>query len=145
MHNLTLLEECYKKYIRSLYYWIPEGIFTVNLELLEHFDLLHFRTFNSREPLLSQNFHIVDSPEKITLVNKEFVIWIMSDHIDHIPVTYTLIALNRGEYPVLELAFVASGVYNTSKIVLRILEKFLVEIQENEDMIKDLKESWDKN
>lgn len=139
MHNLNVIEECYKKYIKSLYYWIPEGIYTVDLPLLAHFDLLHFRTFNSREPLLSQHFHIIDSQDKITLLNQDFVIWIMSDRMDHIPVTYTLIAFNRDDYPVLELAFVASGVYNTSKLVLRLLERFLMEIRENEEAMQHLK------
>jgi hypothetical protein len=53
--------------------------------------------------------------------------------MDHTPLTYTLIALNRGDCePQLEVAFIASGVYNSSKLVLKVLEKFLIEIQETE-------------
>jgi hypothetical protein len=138
MHNLSLLEEYYKKYIKSLYYWIPEGIFTVNLTLLQDFDLLHFHRPEHRDPTLTRYFHVIESSEKITLINEEFVVWIMSDRVDMIPVTYTLIAVNRGDQPKLEIAFIASGVYNTSKLILRVLEKFLIDIQETETLIDQL-------
>jgi len=47
--------------------------------------------------------------------------------------TYALIALNHGETePQLEAAFIASGVYNSSALVSKVLEKFLLDIQENE-------------
>ena len=141
MYNLSIIEECYRRYIKSLYYWIPEGIFSVDLTLLKKFDLLHFQRPEIQESSLTRYFHIVESPEKITLINNDFVIWIMPDRIDHIPVTYTLIALNRGDYPKLEVAFIASGVYNTSKLVLQVLEKFLVEIQENEKILDQFQES----
>lgn len=138
MPNLSVLEEYFKKYIKSLYHWIPEGIFTVDLALLQRLDLLHFYRPEYRDPTLTRYFHVVESPEKITLINEEFIIWIMSDRIDSIPVTYTLIALNREDQPKLEIAFIASGVYNTSKLILRILEKFLIDIQETEHTLESL-------
>lgn len=137
MHNFSLLEEYYKKYIKDLYSWIPEGIYFINLELLHHFDLLHFQpNAEYKDPILTRYFHIIESPEKITLLNDEFIVWIMPDKVDHTPLTYTLIALNRGEEePLLEAAFIAGGVYNSSKLVLKILEKFLIEIQETENTL----------
>ena len=51
----------------------------------------------------------------------------------------TLIALNHEEQPQLEIAFSTSGVYNSSRLVLRVLEKYLQEIQETEDTLKSLK------
>jgi hypothetical protein len=50
-----------------------------------------------------------------------------------------LIALNQKGIPRLELAFLTTDVYNTSKLVLRILEKFLHEIQENEESLRPYK------
>lgn len=141
MHNLAQIEEYYKRYIKGLYYWIPEGIFSVDLDLLRRFDLLHFQRPNYQNPLLTRYFHIIESSEKITLINEEFIVWIMPDRIDHIPITYTLIAINQEDQPKLEIAFITSGVYNTSKLVLRILEKFLLEIQENEQMLNKLQTS----
>jgi hypothetical protein len=138
MLNLSVLEEYYKKYIKNLYYSVPEGIFTVDLRLLQNLDLLHFHRPDYRDSTLTRYFHVIESADKITLINNEFVIWIMSDRIDFIPVTYTLIALNKGDYPRLEIAFIASGVYNNSKLILRVLEKFLIDIQETENLIEHL-------
>lgn len=139
MHNLSIIEQYYQKYIQNLYYWVPEGLYTVDLALLHQHNLLHFQYPESSDPYLTRYFHIIDSSDKITLINEEFIIWIIPDRVDNISVTYTLIAINKDNQPKLEMAFVASGVYNTSKVVLRVLEKFLVEIQENEKTLKSLK------
>ncbi|MBA3722349.1 MAG: hypothetical protein H0W88_08100 [Parachlamydiaceae bacterium] len=138
MHDLSSIEEYFKKYSKSLYYWIPEGIYTVNISLLQRFNLLHFQFPPEPDPVLTRQFYILESPEKITLINDDFVIWIMPDKIDQIPVTYALIAINHEDQPRLEVAFIASGVYNTSHVVLRVLDKFLLEIQENEKLLDKL-------
>lgn len=138
MHNLSIIEEYYKKYTKNLSEWIPEGIFTVDLPLLASFDLLSFQHSYVADPSLTRYFHVIESSEKITLINEEFVIWIVTERLDNVPVTYTLIAINQDEYPHLEVAFAASGVYNSSLFVLRLLEKFLIDIQENERLLKKL-------
>lgn len=143
MYDLSLLEEYYKKFIKSLCSLIPEGIYFINLELLHHFDLLHFQPQTEyKDPALTRYFHIVETSEKITLINDEFIIWIMPDRVDETPLTYTLIALNRGEQePQLEAAFIATGIYNSSKLVLKVLEKFLIEIQDTEIALAKLQET----
>lgn len=135
MHNLALLEEYYNKFIKGLNTWNSEGLYVVNLELLHHFDLLHFQPqMEHPEPNLTCYFHLFESPEKITLINDEFIIWIIPEKAEQQPaLTYTFIALNRGERePQLEVVFITSGVYNSSKLVLKVLEQFLIEIQEVE-------------
>ncbi|MBA2367414.1 MAG: hypothetical protein H0V82_00135 [Candidatus Protochlamydia sp.] len=140
MHNLALIEEYYKKFIKELPY-IPEGVFVLNLDLLNHFDLLHFQPSpKPKEGVPTRYFHIIESLEKITLLNEEFLVWIIPDRVDRAPITYILIALNQMEQePRLEAAFVASGIYNSSKLVLKVLEKFLMEIHENEKLIAKFK------
>lgn len=133
MYNFQLIDKAYQKYSQQLDSWIPEGIYAVNLELLERFDLLKFQPpVDTRDPLENRVFQIVDAADKITLVNDEFVVWIVP--IDHPQsMTQILIALNKDEgEPQLEAAFIASGVYNSSKMVLKVLEKFLNEIHETE-------------
>ncbi len=141
MHNLSLIEEYYNKFIKNLYLWVPEGIFFINLELLHHFDLLHFQPISRKKNSnLTSHFHIIESSEKLTLINDEFIVWIIPDRMDQIPITHTLIALNHTDRePQLEVAFIASGVYNTSKLVLKVLENFLIEIQDNENALANLK------
>jgi hypothetical protein len=140
MQNLFLIEESFKKYVNGLNNWIPEGVYYVNLDLLYQFDLLHFQPLSrDRDPSITRYFQIIESNEKITLINDQFVVWIVPDRLNSLPVTYTLIAhsIDEGE-PKLEAAFITSGVYNSSKLVLKILEKFLGEIQENELVLTKL-------
>lgn len=138
MHNLEILEACYKQFIENLPDRLPEDIIEVDLKLLHNLDLLHYHDPNFNDPNLTRYFHVIESNEKITLINDDFVIWIVPEKIEEFQLTYTLISLNREDQPELELCFVTSGVYNTSRLILRVLEKFLFEIQENEDLLNSL-------
>lgn len=137
MDDLNILEEAYNKYIKSLSSWLPEGIIEVDIELLHKFKLLNFSQGKQQaNDALTRYFQVIESNEKITLVNDHFVIWIVPENQNDNPTTYTLIALNVQDHPHLEMAFSTTGVYNSSRLVLRILEKFLTEIQENEELLK---------
>lgn len=140
MQNLELIEEYYQKFMHNLYHWLPEGVYQVDLDLLHRYDLLHFQPANrGRDPAVTGYFQIIESKNKITLINDKFVIWIVPDKINGTPVTYALIAHNKNDQDLkLETAFITSGVYNSSKLVLKILEKFLEEIQENELLLAKL-------
>jgi len=140
MDNISLLEECYKKYSQNLGAWLPDGITEVNLELLHELDLLKYYNSESHDPALTRYFHVIETEDKITLINEEFIVWIVPDNINEMPKTYTLIALNsETSVPKLEMAFVTTGVYNTSRLVLRVLEKYLKDIQEYEEIISSIK------
>lgn len=144
MHNLALLEEYYKKFSQKLNSLNPESIYFVNLELLYHFDLLHFQPHvDYQDPTLTQYFHFIESPEKITLINDEFIIWIIPEKVEQRPpLTYTFVALNQGEKePQLEVVFIAMGIYNTSRLVLKVLEQFLIEIQEMKALLTKFQET----
>jgi hypothetical protein len=133
------LDSSYEQFMNHLPELIPDGILEVDLELLKRFNLL------SEEPdpeaaNLTRFFHVVETPEKITLFNEQFVIWVVPENCDEEPITLVLIAINQNNKPKLEMAFATSGIYNTSKLVLRIIEKLLHEIQETEELISQLKE-----
>jgi hypothetical protein len=139
MHNISLLEAYYKKYITDISSYLPEDIVTVDLALLHELDLLNYFDPEQNDPSLTRYFHVVESNDKITLINEDFIIWIVPEKIEDITLTYTLIALNdETQQPDLQMCFVATGVYNTSRLVLRVLEKFLYEIQESENFIREL-------
>lgn len=137
MNNMSIIEDCYQKYIKNIKNWLPEGIIEVDLCLLHKLDLLHYHDPQRRDPRLTRYFQVLESNEKITLMNEHFVVWIIPDKIGQSAITYTLIALNPNQ-PHLELGYSTSGVYNSSRLVLRVLEKFLEEIQENEDFLASL-------
>lgn len=141
MHNLSVYEECFKKFTNSMSQWAPESLVPVNLNLLQRFGLLDYHHRPIVDPGLTRYFQVIETVEKITLINEEFVAWIVPAKLQESAATYVLIALNAPQEPLLEVAFYTSGVYNTSHLVLRVLEKFLHEIQENEEYIKLLKKS----
>lgn len=139
MPNIEKLEGYYKKAVENLHDCLPEGVIHVDLAILQNHDLLDFQGIEShQENVLTRYFHVIESEEKITLINDQFVIWIVPEAMER---TLTLIALNNQQEPKLELVFSVSGVYNNSRLVLRILEKFLHEIQENEEELSRLEKA----
>lgn len=137
MNKLTKLDQHFNRYMKELTKWLPDGIIKVDLPLLKGFDLLDDNLDERSPPALTRYFQVVESFEKITLINDQFVIWIVPQREEALK-TLTLITMNHPNFLKLELAFLTSEPYNTSRLVLRVLEKFLFEIQENEEFIKRL-------
>lgn len=144
MQNQSLLEKYYKKFAKEFQTLLPDGVYTINLELLHALDLLHFHPKKGKlKSEFSQQFYIIESTEKMTLINEQFIIWITSDWVFDTLATCALVALNRGnqEDPRLEAAFIASGVYNSPNTILQVLETFLIETQETESILAHFKET----
>lgn len=139
MDDISQLEDCYQNFIKNINNLLPEGIVDVDLKLLQKHNLLNYHQKDKRDPSLTRYFQVIESNEKITLVNEQFVIWIVPEKFNYVPITYTLIALNQDKIPHLEMAFAASGCYNSSRLVLRLLEIFLQEIQETEELLQKFK------
>lgn len=137
MYNLSEIEENYINFSKDITSWIHDGISDVDLALLQELGILHFQPSDVREEdTLTRYFHVIESSEKITLINEQFVIWIVPENVAGAAITKTLIAINEPKGLHLEAAFYSSGVYNSSWLVLRVLERFLQDIQENEELIK---------
>ncbi|MBS0633966.1 MAG: hypothetical protein JSR37_00705 [Verrucomicrobia bacterium] len=143
MDKIAELDSSYEQFINRLPELVPDGILHVDLQLLQKLGLLHEETDIDNSSSLTRFFHVVESKDKITLFNDQFVIWIVPEKINSEPHTLILVALNIPPKPKLEMAFSMSGIYNTSRLVLRVLEKFLAEIQENEDLLSNLLENPD--
>lgn len=88
---------------------------------------------------MTHYFQVIETEEKITLLNEQFIIWIVPSPGETENSTRVFIALQQNDGPHLEMAFSVSGVYNTSRLLLRILEKYLEEIYENEELLCQLK------
>jgi len=138
MDKIAELDSSYEQFINRLPELIPEGVIPIDLQLLQKLGLLHEEQDSDSSTSLTRFFHVVESKDKITLFNDQFVIWIVPEKHNSEPHTLVLVALNTSLKPKLELAFSMTGIYNTSRLVLRVLEKFLSEIQENEDVISTL-------
>lgn len=142
MNNIEKLETSYKKFVKNLSKWLPEGMINIDLALLHELNLLNFEEEVVHEDdALTRYFHVIETDEKITLVNDQFAIWIVPETSNDISKTFTFVALNTGKEPNLEMAFCVTGVYNTSRLVLRVLEKLLQEIMENEEALNQLRKA----
>lgn len=143
MDHVQPFEELYKKYLFHLAEYLPDGIIDIDLPLLQRMNLLE----EFKEPprsshhALTHYFQVLETDEKITLLNEQFIVWIVPSQTESENYTRVLIALQQSNGPHLEMAFSVSGVYNTSRLLLRILEKYLEEIYENEELLCQLKRS----
>lgn len=134
--NPEELEYDYQKYIGDLKQFVPDGVVDIDLSLLHELGLISCEeTHEEEETSLTHNFYVVESSDKLTLFNQKYVVWIVPKLVEQTPTTYTLIALNDKKQTHLEMVFATSGVYNHSSLVLKILEKFLEQIEENEEEI----------
>jgi hypothetical protein len=132
------LEETFARFTKNLNHWIPDGFVQIDLQLLQSLDLLHSDLGDTEgdEESLTYYFHVIESDDKLTLFNDEFVVWIIPDG-DH-ATTYALIARSTEGILQLEMGFAAAGVYNSSELVLKVLEQFLLEIKENDALIEEM-------
>ncbi|MBM3191657.1 MAG: hypothetical protein FJZ63_03240 [Chlamydiae bacterium] len=134
------LEEFYSNFIKNLPQAMPDGVLDIDLKILEKMGLLTQEELETDEnhDQFPHYFHVIETPDKVTLFNHQFAIWITPQVINDVPTTLTLIALIHSDSAHLELGFSTSGVYNTPKFVLRILRFFLSEVIDTEAIISSI-------
>ncbi|MCB1118449.1 MAG: hypothetical protein KDK65_00655 [Chlamydiia bacterium] len=138
MINVTTIENYFNEFYYNTPYYLPEGLIPVDIDFLQKYHLLNFHQEEETTPL-TQYFHVIETLHKITLFNEHYAIWILPAEQQENPSTTVFIALlNEGQLQ-LEIGFLAKGIYNNSKLVLRVLEKLLEEIEENEQVLKNLR------
>lgn len=127
------IEEAYKQYTNNLSAWAHDGILSIDLGFLHDQGLLSTlqEEVESTDDL-TQYFHVIESVEKVTLFNEQFIVWIIPKMEGETPITYVLIALQQANKPHLEIVFATRGVYNTPRYVLKVLQHFLVDMLETE-------------
>ncbi|MBI2810208.1 MAG: hypothetical protein HYX67_05195 [Candidatus Melainabacteria bacterium] len=140
MINPNNLEEAYQEFSKDLTKWVPDGIIHVDLKLLNDLGLLNNAELEHSvsDAHLNHYFHIIETPDKVTLFNEQFAIWIVPQLVDEIPTTTTLIALLPATKPHLEIAYTTTGVYNTPKYILKVLQHFITEVQDTEAIISSI-------
>lgn len=140
--NPIQIEDAYKEFMGNLSLWAHDGIVQVNLNFLHDQGLLNSLAEDKGDSDdLTQYFHVIESVEKVTLFNEQFVVWIIPRMEGDQPMTYVLIALNQMDKAHLEIVFTTHGVYNTPRYVLKVLQHFLVDMLETEATLT----SFEKN
>lgn len=132
MLNPNELEQLYQEFVSNLSDWAHDGIIPVDLHLLHEMGLLDQSLENTDSSDLTQFFHVIESPDKVTLFNEQFAIWIIPKMEQETPITYVLIALTTQGKTQLEIVFTTTGIYNTPKYVLKVLQHFLIDMIETE-------------
>lgn len=138
--NPIQLDQSYNEFISNLSSWIPEGIIEVDMALLEGTGLLTHASFEeeNNQEQLPHYFHVIETPDKVTLFNHQFAIWIVPKIVDENPTTIVMISLVTNGRPHLEIVFSTKGVYNTPKFVLRLLKYYLSEVIDTEEAISSI-------
>ncbi len=139
MMNPIQLEEAYKDFTENFQKWAPDGFINVNLQLLQDLGLLNNTEVEGADSeSLSQQFHVIETSDKVTLFNKQFAIWIVPQVDTELPSTLILISLIQNLKPHLEIVYTTSGVYNTPQYILRVLQHFLTEVLDTEAIISSI-------
>ena len=136
MQNPIQIEQAYKEFMSNLPSCAHDGVQTINLEFLHDQGLLDTLSSNDDDSEdLTQYFHVMESPEKVTLFNDHFLVWIVPKMEETQPVTLVMIALNQKEKAQLEVVFTTYGVYNSPRYVLKVLQHFLSDMLETEETL----------
>jgi hypothetical protein len=140
MINPKILEEAYLVFSKDLHKWAPDGVINVDLKVLQDLGILNNAELEQSvtDAHLNHLFHIIETTDKVTLFNEQFAIWIVPQLINDIPSTTTLIALLQTNKPHLEIVYMTTGVYNTPKYILKILQHYLTEVQDTEAVISSI-------
>lgn len=142
MLNPIQIEEMYKEFVNDLPNCAHDGIMNIDLEYLHKQGLLSSLSDDKEEADdLTQYFHVIESVEKVTLFNEQFIVWIIPKIESNQPLTYVLIALNHPENAHLEVIFATRGIYNTPRYVLKVLQHMLIDMLETEETLT----SFEKN
>ncbi len=135
MDHIDWLDTSYSRMLEELEELSHEVLLEVDEEFLKRMGLSSQGEFMKGDQLLSRFFHVVQRSDKMILFNDDFAVWIVPSSESE-SATYVWIAQLRNLCNGFELGFVARDQYNSSKLVLRLLERVLREIEENEELIK---------
>lgn len=132
------LEEAFEEFSYNLPKHAPDGVLVVDLNLLQELGLLQHEKFTNQtsQADLMHYFHVLETADKVTLFNEQFAVWILPQVVREMALTLTFIArLLPKAKPHLELVFSTSGVYNTPRFILKIIEHFLTEVIDTESLL----------
>ncbi len=142
MLNPVQIEETYKEFMTHLRDLAHDGIVPIDLKFLHESGILQSLQNEANDADdLTQYFHVIESMEKVTLFNEQFIVWIIPKMNNDQPFTYVMIALNHPDKANLEIVFSTQGVYNTPKHVLQVLQHFLMDMLETEETLTSIEKN----
>ena len=140
MMSPSQLEEAFVEFSQNLPKHAPDGVIAVNLNMLYELGLLKHEKFDqatSHEELMHY-FHVLETPDKVTLFNEQFVVWILPKMLQETSQTMHFYCTSAKYQASFEIVFSTTGVYNTPKFILKVLEHFLTEVIDTEAIISSI-------
>lgn len=113
---------------------LPDGILDINIKTLHTLQLLSEESSMDEIPE-SHLLQAVESEGKITLYNDRFALWIVPQVGASPSATVVYVATHNDAGVRAELGFRTTGVHNKSKTILRLIDKFLIDIQDTDSII----------
>lgn len=140
MIDPNTLEDSFQGFVKEIHKWLPDGIVEIDIEAMHRLGLLSTQQIEAKHSdAITHYFHVMETPEKITLFNEQFAIWIVPQAQAALPKTLTFISLlNSDQKPNLEIVFSTEGVYNTPKYIMKILQQYLTEVLDIEAVIASI-------
>jgi hypothetical protein len=139
MIDPIVLDEAYKNFTQNFSKSLPDGVISINLQVLQDLGLLNSSQLDeATADNLSQQFHVIETSDKVTLYNEQFAVWIIPQSQQEPSSTVAMIALIQNNKPHLEIVYTTSGVYNTPRYILKVLQHFLTEVIDTEAVISSI-------
>lgn len=139
MMNPIQLEEAFQDFSKNLREHAPDGLVDIDLFVLHQLGLLEAEDSETQSvDNLTQYFHVIETNDKVTLFNEQFAIWIVPSAEEEKSSTMTYISLVQGERPHLEIVYTTEGIYNTPRYILRVLQHYLTEVLDTEEIISSI-------
>jgi hypothetical protein len=116
---------------------LPDGIANVDLHLLHSLNILTPHPIpqsSSARDLLQA----IEEGGRITLFNDRFVLWIVPQNEVYPASTTVILARCNNNKISPEIAFKTAGIHNQSKTILELIDRYLIEIQETEEVLEQL-------
>lgn len=120
--------------------FLPDGILDINLKTLHSLHLLTDEPATD-ELQASHMLQAVESEGRITLFNDRFALWIVPQVGAEPCSTVVYVATHREGELKAEMGFRTSGIHNKSKTILRLIDRFLADIQETDSLLSDLEKA----
>lgn len=116
-----------------------DGIQSINIELLNQLNLLRISELEKKQSdNFEEHFQVIEAPEKVTLHNEKFIIWIVPEQDTEFASTLTMVAMIKNAKAKLELAFRAESVYNAPKHILRVLQTVIADLIDTESVLSEI-------
>lgn len=138
MDRFEWLEASFEKWIEEAEGKGLDILYQVDMPLLERMGVVKEGSIVQDYPTGERKFSVIQGLDKMTLYNEQFVVWIVPQNVDDKAASLVWIAQFSKLSEGILMGFLAKGPLNNSKIVLRLLEAFLEEIEETDKLISNL-------